>query len=173
MNALDDDDPAVTDRERIDAAHAAQEAASVEERAANGEHLEDQGPVPMRGDSQLRLDVGKLLDPQSRKVIEATISLSAAEVPVDGLFRPEQRYPFVAMGVPGNVTDHFVRDAKSSTVPKRVMGVKKRQNVQVDAVRRGDDPEVIRELFGMLDVESKAKLLDVLRDDVSSTLQAA
>lgn len=150
----------------------AADAASIEERAVNGEHLES-SPPPMRGDSQLRLDVGKLLDPASRKVLEATISLSAAEVPVDGLFKPEQRYPFVAMGVPGNVTDHFVRDPKSSAVPKRVLGVKKRQNVTVDAVRRADDAEVIRELFAMLDVESKARLLDQLREDVSATLQAA
>jgi hypothetical protein len=166
VNPLDDDAPDT-------GAQPDPDAASVEERAANGEHLESSEPAPMRGDSQLRLDVGKLLDPASRKVLEATISLSAAEVPVDGLFKPEQRYPFVAMGVPGNVTDHFVRDPKSNALPKRVMGVKKRQNVTVDAVRRADDPEVIRELFGMLDVESKARLLDQLREDVSATLQAA
>lgn len=178
QDALDREDGKPTEAEAAaakDAADVASASASIEERAENGEHLEPAEP-PMRGDVQLSLNVGKLLDPPARKVSEGTISLSAAEVPVDGLFSPNQRYPFVAMGVPGNVTEHFVRDPRSTAVPKRVQSVKLRQNIAVDAVRRADDPEVIRELFAQLlesDPQAAGALADAIRELAGEALGAA
>lgn len=179
QDALDREDGKIPAGEAEAAAEESGEAAaaaSVEERAANGEHLEDTGPPPMGGDVQLSMNVGKMLDPASRKVTEGTISLSAAEVPVDGLFRPDQRYAFVVMGVPGNVVTVPVRDPKSTAIPRRVIGVKLRQNIAVDAVRRADDPEVLAELFGQLldaNPEAAGALIDQLRELVAERLSVA
>lgn len=154
------------------------DAATAEERTANGEHLEPVAPPepPMGGDAQLSLDVGKIVPAKSRKVQEATISLSAAEVPVDGLFRPEERYPFLVMGVPGNVTTHYLRDSRSTATPKAVTGVKLRQSISVDTVGRADDASAIRELFGSLlsaNAEAAGELLDALREDMAGSLATA
>jgi hypothetical protein len=170
------DDPLDDEQAMIDA-ETEQEAASIAQRAANGESDEETvAEVKLGGDVQLSLDVGKVLDKGARKISEATVSLSAAEVPADGLFKPDQRYPFVAMGVPGNITTHYVRDAKSTAIPKRVVGVKLRQTISVDTVRRADDPEVIRELFALLleqDAESAGALLDSMREDAGAKLSLA
>lgn len=143
---------------------------SVEERAENGEHLD--GPAPVGGDTQLSLDVGKTLKPNARRVLEATISLSAAERPVDGLFRPDVLYPFLVMGEAGQVTSVYVKDPKTKTTK----GVKQRQGIAVDTVRRADDPEVVRELFAAVlgaDAESAGRLLEQLQQDAAAALQAA
>lgn len=174
-------DPLADEQDHIDAEDAAARdrmtgAATTTERRENGEHLEPTGPSPLGGDVQLSLDVGKVLGRAARNVEAATISLSAAEVPVDGLFRPEQRYAFLAMGVPGQVLTVYVRDPKSTTVPKRVTGVKLRQNVTVDTVRRADDAGAIGELFGALleqDPPAAAALLDRMQDLVGDRLKAA
>lgn len=146
------------------------DAASIEERAANG----DAAPVvpAIGGDVQLSLDMGKLLERNARRVLEATVSLSSAERPVDGLFKFGETYPFLVLGTGGQVTDIPVPDPKTG----RPKGIKKRQRLEVGQVRRADDPEVIRGLFGELlaaDAGAAGQLLDALREDAGASLTVA
>lgn len=170
------DDPLDDEQAALDAEDGKGDAASIEARAANGDHLQDTGPAPVGGDVQLSMDVGKVLTKASRKVLEATLSVSSAEKPVDGLFKPDQRYPFLLMGVPGNVDTVYVRDPKSTSVPKAVKGVKLRQHIAVDTIRRADDPDVIAELFSTLleqDAASAGNVLEALQAMAASRLRAA
>jgi hypothetical protein len=147
-------------------------AASIEDRAKNGEHLEAVGPPPIGGDAQLSLSVGPLLEKTARRVLGATISLSSGERTVDGLFRFDVEYPFLVVGKAGPVTDVPIQDPKT----QRTKGVKKRQRIEVARVRRADDPEVIRELFDAVlaaDPAGAGALLEALGTAASATLAQA
>lgn len=168
-DALNDDDPA--------AAGDDESAASIADRVANGEHMEDHEPPEpkMGGDVQLSLNVGALVETKARKVSEATVSLTAAEVEVDGLFKPELRYPFLVMGVPGNVNTVYLRDPKSTAVPKAVKGVKLRQTVNVESVKRADTAESVYDLFGAIlenDPEEAGSLLERLQALTTTALRS-
>lgn len=147
------------------------DASSISDRARNGDGQEPEvEPLfVMGGDSPLTIDNSKLLERNARRVLEATVSMSAAEVPVDGLFKWDQEYDFLVRGEPGQVLDVPVKDPKT----KRTKGIKKRQNIGVSGVQRADTPEAVRSLFGRIleaNPNVAGALLDTLRADAEAVL---
>lgn len=148
--------------------------ASLAERAANGEHerdLEAPADPPVRGDAQLSLNLGSVLDRNSRKVTEATIALSAQEVPIDGLLRPDESYTFLVDGQVQHYVSVPVRHPKTG----RTIGMKQRQPVRTIRVARADGPDGVRVLFERLlaeDPGAAGRLLDELREVASEMLSA-
>lgn len=129
MNALDDDagDPGAQDPA----------AASVEERAANGEHLEDQPPLFETG----VLDGGGVT-PQTliRKglPVELTCSLSRAEVPLRGsLPNPSRFGRALVTYLPAPAHETPIREDRND--PAKVTSWKVRQDLRVTFVQDAND----------------------------------
>lgn len=145
---LHDDDP--------DEGGDRESAASIADRVANGEAQHPQSdseapaPPPMPGEYQLSLDVRGLVPPSARKVSNAVVVISSHEQEVDGLFSPNEAFPFLVIGVPGQHVNVPVRDPKSKETPKRVASYKLRQSVESQSVQRADSPDVVYDLFSLL-----------------------
>jgi hypothetical protein len=141
----------------------------------DGEHEGDLVALaepPVRGDHQLTLNLGSILSAGARKVTEATIALSAQEVPIDGLLKPDETYTFLVTGKVQHYVSVPVRDTKTD----RTIGMKQRQPVRTLRVQRADGAEAIAELYDALLVtepETAGKLLDELRARASEVLAAA
>lgn len=145
MSALDDD-PAGD-------GGAEQDAASVEERAANGEHLEPPEP-PMGGDVQLSLNVGGVTSNRNaRKVEEAAIVLQGGQRAVDALLDIDTEYELLVRVRPDAPKPVALRDPKT----ERTRAFKMVQTVQTRHVRRADTADAIYELFaGLMERDGEA-----------------
>jgi hypothetical protein len=141
--------------------------ATIAERAAEGEHEQDIGPEPVRSDGQLTLNLGTVA--KGKRVQEATLALSAQEVAIDGLLKPDDDYTFLVRGRVQHYVTVPIRDKDGNT-----MAFKQRQPVRVMHVRRADDAETVHELFSDLierDAEAAGVLLDELRVGLSEALR--
>jgi hypothetical protein len=152
-----------------------QNGATIGDRAADGEHEEDltaPPEPPVRGDAQLTLNLGSILSSGARKVTEATIALSAQEVAIDGLLKPDETYTFLVTGKVQHYVSVPIRDTKTD----RTVGMKQRQPVRTLRVQRADGAEAIADLYDALlitDAEEAGKLLDELRARASEVLAEA
>lgn len=134
------------------------DGASVEERAANGEHMdEDEGTLFPAGSL-----AGDAVTPQSLVkrglATQVTVSLSRAEVPTkSGLVDPNKSGRVMVSYAPGKVEHVPERDDDD-----KIVGWKLRQHLRATYVTdANDDAEVVRECFGQvvaLDVRAAAEL---------------
>lgn len=170
MNDVLADEQAALDAE--DAARAAN-AASIEDRAENGETIEGPEPPIALGGAQLSLNIGAVLSNRNaRQIEEAKIAIQGGEQSIDSMLDPDREYELLVRVKPDMPAPKAVRDSATD----RVKAVKLRQTVQTSRVRRADTPESIRELFGMLlehDVEQAGALIETLRGDVSAKFAVA
>lgn len=152
----------------------AQDPQSIAERAANGEHEIDPEPPepPMEGDVQLSLGLGKITgNRNARKVERATVSLTAAEREVDGLFDVDSEVYLLVRALPGEVTTVPIRGKDRITE-----AFKLRQSARTLSVQRAESSAALAELFARLldrDREAAGRLLDELGESMKADLRAA
>lgn len=148
-------------------------AATIDERAANGEEIDGPDPPIAFGGAQLSLNMGAVLSNRNaRQVEEARIAIQGGEQLIDSMLDPEREYELLVRVLPDMPAPRAVRDSGTN----RVKASKIRQTVQASRIRRADTPDSIRELFGMLlehDAEGAGALLDMLQADVRAKFAVA
>jgi hypothetical protein len=148
-------------------------AASVAERAANGEHMEaDEAELfplgSLDGDAITAQSLVKRGVP-----VEVTASLTRAEVPnTGGLFNPTKYGRALVTCLPSVAEYVPLRDDDAS--PQRVTGWKVRQTLRVTYVKPANDvAALIRDEFASLlasDAKAAAAVLEAMRDEASEVL---
>lgn len=148
-------------------------AATIEERAENGEEIEGPEPPIELGGAQLSLNLGSVLSNRNaRQIEEARIVIQGGEQAIDTMLDPDREYELLVRIKPDMPAPRAVRDSATD----KVKAVKLRQTVQTSRVRRADSPDSIRELFGMLlehDAAAAGALLDGLRQDAEAKFAVA
>lgn len=168
-------DPLADEQARMDAEDEAARggAASIEDRAANGETVDPPEPPIELGGAQLSLNMGAVLSNRNaRQIEEAKIAIQGGEQSIDSMLDPDREYELLVRVLPDMPAPRAVRDSATN----RVKAAKIRQTVQASRIRRADTPASIRELFGMLlehDAEGAGALLDALQQDVSAKFAVA
>lgn len=147
-------------------------AATGEERAENGEHLEEGAELFPLGSLE-----GDTLTAQSyipRKMpTQVTASLMSAEVPNrGGLLKPDHYGRLLVTYLPGKKEDVPLREERGN--PAKVTGYKLRQHLRVTYVEDANDvPALIAQEFeGLLavDATTAAQLLERLNNVASEAL---
>ncbi len=154
------------------------DAASIQDRAANGEHEQDPEPPepPMEGEVQLSMNIGGIVSNRNaRKVEEATLRLLGGKRPIGGLLDIDTEYDLIVRVLPDPPTPKANRDSAT----RKTQSFDLDQQAQVLHIRRADE-EAIGDLFaGLLDRDQAAagRLLEAMtaafKDGEGAGLRAA